>query len=189
MLTFRKLLLYSCITILFCNLLSCSIENRLTSKTIQKKIKAKSENEKGEVCIENDFVIIYLERRATLKTFENEKKNKSISSCNRERLTNYIAQINRSSNSLVIFQELSNPTNNANDFEIYLQRHLIEILLLHNDFAVFNKKAGLYENSIIYKKQGGDWGCCNAGFAFKNGDYFLRTKIWSDLIMIEDCNE
>jgi hypothetical protein len=48
---------------------------------------------------------------------------------------------------------------------------------------------GLYENSIIYKKQGGDWGCCNAGFAFMNGDYFLRTKIWSDLIMIEDCNE
>jgi len=189
MLTFRKLLLFSSITIFSCNFLSCSIAYRHTKKTIQKEIKAKSEKEKSELSFENDFAIVYFERIATLKTFENELKKKSISTCDRKRLTNYIDQINNSSYSLVIFQELSNPRNYANEFEADFQGHLIEKLLLNNDFAVFNKKTGLYENSLIYKKRGSDWGCCFAGFAFKNEDNFLVTKIFSDSIIIEDCNE
>ena len=189
MLTFRKFFLYSCITIFICGILSCSIEKRQSKEATQKEIKAKSKNEKGELYFENDFAIIYFEKRATLKTFENEKKNKSRSSCNRERLTNYIAQINRSSDSLVIFQDLGNPTKNSNNFEIDFQRHLIEKLILKTDFVVFNKKAERYENSLIYNIRPGNWGCCFAGFAFKNGDNFLETRRFIDFVIIEDCNE
>lgn len=168
---------------------SCSIENRITRTTIQKEFKAKPEINKGELYFENNYAVLYFDKEKTLRLLNKEINEKRTTECNKIRLKKYIDTIEKSSGELMIFKELSHPLKTTTHFETDMQRRLIEKLVLKKEFVLFNKETNKYEDSLIYKKRGGDWGCCFAGLAFKSGETFLDTRIWSDLLIIEDCNE
>lgn len=177
------------LTFLTVVLQSCSIEKIITRTTIQKEIKVKPEISKDELYFENDYAILYFDKEITSRLLKKEINKKKTSECNKIRLKKYIDIIDRSNGKLLVFQELTQPSKTTTHFETDLQRRLIEKLVLKNDFVLFNKKSNKYEKSLIYRKNGGDWGCCFAELAFKNGENFLDIRIWSDFLIIEDCNE
>jgi len=129
------------------------------------------------------------DKEKSLRLLKKEINQKLTSDCNKIRLEKYIDTIEKSDGGLMIFKELSQPLKTTSHFETDLQRRLIEKLVLKKEFVLFNKKTNKYEQSLIYKKKGGEWGCCFAGLAYKNGENFLDTRIWSDILIIEDCDE
>ena len=167
---------------------SCSIQNRMTNNSIQKTIKTVPEVTKGEVFFENDLAIMYFQREQVLKILGKEKKSKFMNPCNLKRLESYIDLLQTANGQLKIFKELSEPSNLSNHFEIDFQRHLIEEFSLNSKVALYNKMTNDYVSDFLYKKKGGEWGCCFAGLTFSNGQNFLDTKIWSDLLIIEECD-
>lgn len=177
------------LAILMFTLQSCSIENRMTSTTIQKEIKTKPEISKGKLYFENDYAVLYFDKEKSLRLLKKEINQKWTSDCNKIRLEKYIDTIEKSDGELMIFKELSQPLKTTSHFETDLQRRLIEKLVLKKEFVLLNKKTNKYEQSLIYKKKGGEWGCCFAGLAFNSNETFLDTRIWSDLVIIEDCDK
>lgn len=161
----------------------------MTRTTIQKEIKTKPEISKGELYFENDYAVIYFDKEKTLRLLKKEINQKWTSECDKKRLEKYIDTIEKSDGELMIFKELSQPLRTTTHFETDLQRRLIEKLVLKKEISLFNKKTNNYDKSLIYRKRGGDWGCCFAGLSFQNGENFLDTRIWSDLLIIEECNE
>ena len=185
----RKITTINILVIFLILFTSCSIQNRMTKDTIQKSIKTISEEKKGELFFENDYAILYFSKDKVLEIMEAEKKSKYMNSCNLERLNSYIKLIEKEGGQIRIFEQLSKPSSTISHFEIDFQRHLIEEFVFQSKVALFNKMTKIYESELLYKKRGGDWGCCFAGLAFSNKNNFLDTKIWSDLLIIEECNK
>lgn len=166
----------------------CSIENRTTKSTIEKKIYSKSENKKGNVVFENEKVKIYFKKEMTLNTLKKVLKDKGTNECDKKRVDKYIGLIEEMNNEVIIFQELSEVLKNTSAYEVDLQRRIIEKLILHTDFVIYNKKTENYVSEILYKKRGSEGGgCCFAGFSFLNDSNFIDTKYFKDFVIIEEC--
>jgi hypothetical protein len=165
----------------------CSIENRTTKSTIEKKIYSKTENKKGNIVFENEKVKIYFNKDMTLNILNKVLKDKWTDECDKKRVDKYIGIIEKTNSEVIIFQELSEDLKNASVYEVDLQRRIIEKLILHTDFVIYNKKTENYVSEILYKKKGSEGGCCFAGFSFLNESNFIDTKYFKDFVIIEEC--
>lgn len=170
-------------------LYSCSIERRTTRSTIERKIKAEAENKKGNIVFENSKVKIYFNKHKALNILNKARNDIRTNKCDQQRIDNYISAIEKANSETRIFSELSSPSKTTTTFEIELQMKLIEKLILHTDFVIYDKKTEKYISEIFYRKKGSESGCCFAGFSFANESNFIDTRVFTDLLIIEECKE
>ena len=166
-------------------LLSCSIRNRTTKSSIYKAIKASSEIETDDIIFENDYVRITFVKEDVLKAIATVKSLNWITNCNLNQLNDYETKIRNSADQVSIFNGLSGSQNN---YYGELEGRILEELIFSYRFVIFNKLKKEYEKQIIYSKWGGGWGCCFAGFYFSNKEEIIRTRVFTDLVIVEDCD-
>jgi hypothetical protein len=166
-------------------ILSCSIKYRINDYAANKTVKALSESEKGNVFFENDNTKIYFGKNDVIKAFSTINSQKWITYCERIQLEEYESRIRNAQNEVNLFTDLDE---NTLDYCGEFDGRILEELLLNHDFVVFNKEKKRYEEKILYSKWGDKFGCCFAGFYFLNKERFVMTRVFTDLVIIEDCD-
>ncbi len=166
-------------------LVSCSIKKRINDYDVNKTLRALSECEKGAIFFENDNTKIYFNKNDVIKVFTVIKKSKWMTHCERIRLEEYEIRIRNAINEVNLFTDISK---NTLDYCGEFDGRILEELLLNQDFVIFNKENNRYEEKIMYSKWGGKFGCCFAGFYFLNKERFVTTRVFTDIVIIEDCD-
>ena len=186
----KTFLIAGLIFILYLLFYSCYSIKRYRAVPLKKEIRARTELEKGDLLYEDGLAILYFDREVTLKMLKNRLKNNYDRKCDKNRLIECIENIEKG-NSL-IFEPLKGPLETV-EFSYYFEKEfkcrILELLLLNSKFSIFNKSTKVYEEYLIYKRTRGVWGCCSNYFEFPNGDQFITTAIFTDFIIIEDCDE
>src|SRR4030042_7079891 len=166
-------------------ILSCSIRYRINDFSVNKTLKALSESEKGNIFFENDNTKIYFNKNDVIKALSTIKRYKWITYCKRIQLEEYETRIRDAINEVNLFNDLyENTLDYCGEFE----GRILEELLLNHDFVIFNKEKKRYEEKILYSKWGDTFGCCFAGFYFLNKERFVMTRVFTDIVVIEDCD-
>jgi len=172
------------ITILFffCFLLfySCIYKKVYREGPAEKKIKANTELEKGDLLYEDSRAVLYFDREFTLKMLKNRLN--SVKKCDKNRLIELIERIEKGNT--IIFAPLE-----IRHFEGQFKYEILQSLLLNSKFSILNKSTRVYEKYLIYNRRATGWGCCSVHFEFPNGDRFITTHFFTDNIVIEDCDE
>jgi hypothetical protein len=165
--------------------LSCSIKYRINDYAVNKALIALSESEKGDIFFENDNTKVYFNKNDVLKAFAAIKRYKWITYCERIQLEEYETRIRNAIYEVNLFIDLSK---NTLDYCGEFDGRILEELLLNHDFVILNKENNRYEEKILYSKWGDKFGCCFAGFYFLNKERFVMTRVFTDQVIIEDCD-
>jgi len=178
----KKIFIIS-ISVFFCCLLfySCYSKKKYRDGPTEKEIKANTELEKGDLLYEDSLAVLYFDREFTLEMLKNRLN--SVKKCDKNRLIECIKNIERGNT--IIFA----PLEREYDFDEMFKYGILQSLLLNSSFSVLNKSTGVYEEYLIYKRSATLWGCCFVHFEFPNGDRFITTHIFTDNIVIENCDE
>jgi hypothetical protein len=154
-------------------------------RAVNKTIVALPESEKGDVVFENDKTGIYFTKKDVLKAFSNIKNGNWITYCERIYLDEIETSIRKASSNVNLFNDYYD---NGLDHLSKFHGRILEELLLNYDFVIFNKPENRYEDKIFYSKWGDKYGCCDAGFYFQDKEMFIMTRVYSDIVIIEDCD-
>ena len=167
-----------CLLFYFCHSL-----RRYNEEPIKKEIKTNVELEKGDLLYEDSRAVVYFDRKITLEVLKNN--NYLVRNCgDKNRLIDLIENIEKGNT--IIFAPLEGKDDY---FDENFKYRIVQSLLLNSRFSVLNKSTGIYEKYLIYNRSHAGWGCCHTYFEFPNGDWFITTNIFTDNIIIEDCDE
>ena len=176
-----KLLIYDLILFLGLFFYSCS-----SSKVVKKEIKSNTKLESSDLFYENNLAIIYFDRNLTLNIFKKELKSQNQTNCDRQRIVKCIERMEKMDT--LIF-ESSNIKNDSDFFEEKFQKRVLEFLLLKSEFSILNKSTQVYEKYLIYNKRKQNGTCCFVDFEFPDKNKFISTRVASDVVVIEECDE
>lgn len=168
---------------------SCLTGKMTPKKSFAKEIKTEIALEKGQIIFENEVAIIRFDKTEVLGILEKEIKTKNINKCHEKRLSRYINQVKNLNTETNIFPDLGNIIKTSDNFEISFQRNLIKNLVLHYRIAVFNKSKKEFEKKIVYRKKPTEGYCCMTNIEFIDGQKILDTDLFTDFIVIEECEE
>jgi len=163
-------------------LCSCSSAN----KAIRKDLKSNSKLEKSDLSYENELAIVFFDRELTLAVLKRELKNKHLTNCDKDRLIECIKEIEKRKANL--FESLKTKDNTGFFVENF-QKRILEILLTESEFSIFNKSTNSYEKYLTYNKKNGNGCCCFVDFEFPNKKRFINTRVATDIVIIEECEE
>ena len=168
---------------------SCLTGKITSQKPFEKEIKTESELEKGQVIFENEVAIIHFDKKDVLEILEKEIKNKNINKCDKKRLSHYTNLVKNIHSETNIFPDIGNVIKQPEYFEVNFQRDLVKNLVLNYKFAVFNKSKKEFEEKIVYRKKPTEGYCCMTNIEFIDGQKILDTDLFTDCVLIEECEE